>query len=338
MIKGYSKRGYEFSFSWIFTVLVGAFIIFLAIYFAVRLVGTEQFTREAREGKTIGILLTPIETQTEEGKVARIILADKTVLFNECSPPVPKTNDFGSQKIGTVVDPPIGERISKLNGTMSTFHNKYIFTSSYGIEGEEEMYVLSKPLWLPFKAADLLIVWSDQEGYCFKNPPSPIETRLRRLDLPGVEISTVCDPSKKEVCFGPTPNTCEITVDTNQNKVMKDNEDLYYLKSLEDDPYAMMYAAIFSDPENYKCQARRILAHASKLVDLHFYKSKQIIFPATGCGQNAGTYLSQLNYTINRALTSSDLSGIKLVNLYTSDQNFERSFLRYGGGNGCEIF
>lgn len=339
MINLRSKRGYEFSFTWIFTVIVGAFIIFLAIYFAIRLVGTEQFTREAREGRTIGILLTPIETQTEEAKVARIILRDETVLFNECEPPNSR-NIFGTQRIGTTIDPPIGERVSGLNGSMTTYHNKYLFTSSRGITGKEEMYVLTKPLWLPFKVADLVIVWSDQEEYCFQNPPGPIRNRLNQLDLEeeNVEVTANCaDPEKTVVCFDTSVGNCEISVYPAQQKVVKDR-DLFYLKSLEDDEYAMMFAAIFSDPAAYECQAKRILAHASKLADLHHYKSSNIIYPATGgCGQRAAGHLLNLNYTLSQALNLPGTSSLIAVNNLPTDTQYS-NFVIQGGGSGCEIF
>ncbi|MBU0907417.1 MAG: hypothetical protein KKD18_02470 [Nanoarchaeota archaeon] len=332
------KRGYELSFSWIFTIIVGAFIIFLAIYFAIRLVSTEQFSREAKEGKSIGILLTPVETQVEEGKFAKILLRDKTVLFNKCEPPA-TTNPFGSQNIGTSVNPPIGQRVSLLNGTMSTFHNKYIFTSSYGIQGDEEMYVLSKPLWLPFKVADLLIIWSDQEKYCFKNPvPDAIKSRLQALNLEKVRISTTCDADEIDVCFtGGT--SCTINVDINQHKVTKVSAPpMYYLDSLEDDPYAMLYAAIFSDPANYECQKARILAHIRELIKLYLYKSEKIIVQGstTGCSSNSLTYLGLLDTLVGRVLSgTSDLNDI---NQYVqSDPDF-KNFQTIGGGRGCELF
>ena len=66
------KRGIEFSFAWIFAILVGAAILFIAIFAATRLVTTERAVGEAETAKQLGILLNPVETGIESGKISKI--------------------------------------------------------------------------------------------------------------------------------------------------------------------------------------------------------------------------------------------------------------------------
>ena len=68
------KRGYEFSFAWFFTIIVGAVIIFLAVYAATQIVDLGRTRQETERGKQIGILLTPLGTTLEEGKLATLVV------------------------------------------------------------------------------------------------------------------------------------------------------------------------------------------------------------------------------------------------------------------------
>ena len=80
------KKGVEFSFGWLFALIVGAAIIFLAIYAAIKLVGTEREVLEAGIAKELGIILTPVETGLEEGKVVGPIkFASETRVYNNCT-------------------------------------------------------------------------------------------------------------------------------------------------------------------------------------------------------------------------------------------------------------
>lgn len=63
MIK--DKKAFEFSFGWIFAVIVGAVFIFLAIYASMKLLETQRNTQDTELGKKLGIILTPLETSLE---------------------------------------------------------------------------------------------------------------------------------------------------------------------------------------------------------------------------------------------------------------------------------
>jgi len=357
MIKRCSKKGYEFSFAWIFAVFIGATVIFLAIYIATQIVGTERTGRDATEGKSLGILLTPIETQTEEGKFATIVLADETRLYHECEYPEPNINPFGSDKLQVSVKPVLGERWDETDAPQITFHNKYFFPSAeaepdrpgvYFSQADEEYYVLSKPLYLPFKVADLLIIWSDQEEYCFldaPNSPGGLRSRLEPLEMNNVHFQSpggyTCDSStQKTVCFsGP----CNIVVNENGGYVQKEGKTLYYLESQKHDPYSMMYAAIFSSPEIYECQTARLMAHTSELTNIYYSKSLYISSQprSSPCSQTSQSAMLNLNYTVSIAaedITESESSAsLSDVKTFMKTNQFKQLELSNGGTN-CKLF
>ncbi len=69
------KRGYlQISFAWMFALIVGAVILFLAIYFATKLVDKGDDVIDAKTGKEMGILLNPLETSMESIRTTPLTL------------------------------------------------------------------------------------------------------------------------------------------------------------------------------------------------------------------------------------------------------------------------
>lgn len=349
MIGLYSKRGYEFSFAWIFAIFIGAAVIFFAIYFAIQMVSTQQASRNVAEGKSFGVLLTPVETGIEEGKFATMYLTDPTRVYFQCEQPLPD-NPFGSQKLGLSIKPAIGEDWDEITPIFLTFHNKYFFPSAEPTqtenalmdEGEKEFYVLSKPLYLPFKVADLMIVYSDQKQFCFKNlnnAPTDFKRKIKQLNMTNVILDQPCDPTKQEIiCFDIASSDCDTIVFPSQNKVTKKGEPdaLYYLDSSpEQDKYAMLYPAIFSDTKTYQCQTKRLMAHLSFLIQAYGQKSQYIsTLPGSfGCTQTAQPILNAYGAAVSSSAISGDLSQVKS---YMADPNYV-SFQRTAGGR-CVLF
>ena len=81
-----NKKAYlQISFAWLFAIIVGAFILFLAIYGVTKLIKTEETTQEARTGKEISVLLNPLETSFETGKTTSLTLPIETRIYNKCN-------------------------------------------------------------------------------------------------------------------------------------------------------------------------------------------------------------------------------------------------------------
>ena len=67
-----NKKGeLQFSFAWVFAILVGAFILFLAIFGVYKFMKIQGEIQDAETAKDIGILLNPLESSFETGKKSR---------------------------------------------------------------------------------------------------------------------------------------------------------------------------------------------------------------------------------------------------------------------------
>ncbi len=279
-----NKKGYEFSFAWIFAVLVGAFIIFLAIYAVFKIVEIGRLGSDTTRAKEIGNLLTPSETGLEDIKFAVLGLPrnQHTRLFNDCIAPSAE-NIFGTQKISALVKSGVGSTWQPEPGVSSSFHNKYLFARD-DIEAEKEFYVLSKPLIYPFKIADLIIVWPDTQKYCFVDTIPELEQELKDAGVDKKNVAFVnsvssCDVGSIRVCFYVSGSDCDVVV-KNGNIVsypeFGNQQESYTDASDPTNKYGLMLAAIFSSPEKFNCENRRLAARASNLANLLKLKSNYL--------------------------------------------------------------
>ena len=68
-----SKKAFlQISFAWLFAIIVGMVILFLAIYASTKIIKTEQIALDVETAKEIGVLLNPLETGFETGKTNSI--------------------------------------------------------------------------------------------------------------------------------------------------------------------------------------------------------------------------------------------------------------------------
>lgn len=285
-----NKRGYEFSFAWLFALIIGASIIIFAIYSATRIVETKRFESETLQAKQLGILLNPTETNLESARLTTIN-ARNTRILNDCDSAASR-GIFGSQDISAQIKSGIGKEWTEEPGAQSSFHNKYMFSDDI-VEAEKEFYVFSKPLKFPFKIADLLILTSDNEKYCFVMGNRADEEEIKKELRDDLKIKNVyfvdsendCIDDDKKVSF--MRRRCDdcVSVDLSNEKVEKEEKTLHYVKSSDsDDKYALLYAAIFSNSTIYECQVKRLFAgRAAQLARLYNEKAK-FFFVNYQCG------------------------------------------------------
>jgi len=263
----FRKKGYlQISFAWLFAIIAGVFILFLAIYATTKFMGAEQTTLDAKAGKEIGILLNPLETSFETAKVTFFTMPVETRIYNKC-------NNYGM--FGRQIIQISQKSFNKWTETEIDvgFSNKYIF-SEKNVEGKK-FYVFSKPFDFPFKVTDLIYMTSSLKEYCFINPPEDIEDEISDLKQKNLLLEDCPDNSIK-VCFD--SGGCDINVNYNMGYVEKDGEMIYF----EGD--SLMYAAIFTDPEIYECQLKRLMKRTGHLALL--YKDKASFISRKGCYSN----------------------------------------------------
>ncbi len=292
------KKGYlQISFAWLFAIIVGAFILFLAIYASTKIIGTEQTALDARTGKEIGILLNPLETSFETMKGTFFTMPVETRIYNKCD----DYEGFGKQII----------QISQKSFNTWTetdidvgFPNKYIF-SEKEIEGKK-FYVFSKPFEFPFKVADLIYITSSKETYCFIESPEDIADEISVLNQNILlkeeleEEGEDCPENSIKVCFEREKN-CDIEV---YGDYVKKGGDII---SFEGD--ALMYAAIFSDKDVYECQLERLMQRTKYLALI--YQDKSDFIALTGCHSNLN--LQSLSSSAEDFSDSDDFGSIVFI-------------------------
>ncbi len=287
-----NKKAFEFSFAWLFAIIVGAVIIFLAVYASTKLIKTQRTIQDTELGKELGIILNPIETSFETGKAQKISFPFQTRIFNDCK----TISTFGLQKLSTSTKSQVGEWQS--SGEQSTFYNKYLFSENV-IEGKDYI-VFSKPFEMPFKIADLIYIWPETERYCLVNPPREIEDEINDLKLETINIASKqseCPAEAKKVCFISSGCDIDITLDTSASKIKgsakKKALDRVYFESP-----ALLYGAIFASPSLYECQVTRLMKRASELSWLYY--SKTSFLSSKGCSSNLeADLLSYANQTFS---------------------------------------
>jgi len=304
-----SKKGYlDMSFSTIFAIIAGAFILFLAIYGSTKLLSTEQQVSDAKIAEEIGILLNPIEISYETGKVSSFSLPAEIRIDCGCK----EEGIFGTQLI-RVSQKSFGKWSE--TDVNNDFKNKYIFAEQ-PVEGKK-FYLFSKPFEFPFKIADLTYLTSSEKKYCFFDAPEDIEEELSSLKQENIHIKK-CAENDVVVCFEGGVG-CDIRVSYEAGYIQKDKETIYF------EGNALMYAGIFSDAEVYECQLKRIMKRVGVLAQL--YRDKANFVSQKGCDSNLNEDLMRLINAGNNFKSSSE---INIVTGIAEDIDDKNKFARCG--------
>lgn len=271
-----NKRGQlNISFGWIFAIVVGAFILFLAIYGVSKFMNIQETQQSAESSVSISNLLNSLETGFETGQKATISTGVDTRIITQCE----NQGLFGRQKIRTQ-QKTFDTYTSDENSIEVTTRNKYLFLDD-NIEGKI-FFAFSKPYEFPseksyefpFKIADLIYLTSSDDNYCFRNAPSDIEEEITNINQDNFYTEN-CPQDSTDVCFNLGASSCDVEVSTNSGTIQKDSDTIYF----EGD--SLMYAGIFSSKEEYECQINRLMKRAKQLTVI--YQEKASIEKSQGC-------------------------------------------------------
>ncbi|MBU3907557.1 MAG: hypothetical protein KKA64_04890 [Nanoarchaeota archaeon] len=294
------KRGIEMSFAWLFAIIVGAIILFIAIYAAISFMNSGQGEVNTGTAKEISILLNPLETGAEIGVASSFALPLETRIYNNCNS---QKGIFGMQGLS------VSEKSFRkwtAPGLNLEFPNQYIFSDKY-TEGKK-FYLFAKPFGLPFKVAN--VVYLTSKNYCFYNVPEEIESELEPMSQENIKIEENCPENSINVCFGSVITSdieCEIKVMYNDGEgyVEKDNEILYFAGD------SLMYGAIFSDKNTYECQLKRLMKKTEQLTLLYIEKANFV--SQRGCNSNLDAELIILNSMAKNLEKSDEISQLTPV-------------------------
>jgi len=281
-----NKKGFQISFAWLFAIIAGGFILFLAIYGVTRLMDTGGDITSTKTGVELGVLLNPLETGFESGRTVLLTMPVETRIHNKYN----TYGNFGAQII-QISQKSYG-KWSQTERDIS-FPNKYIFSDSI-VEGKK-FFIFSKPFKFPFKVADVIYLTSSEKNYCFRDAPERIEEELSDLNQENLFVEN-CPAENVEVCFE-TGIGCDINVDYYGKEVEKSGQTMFF----ETD--ALMYAAIFSDKSIYDYQIKRLMQRTNELLLL--YDTKAVLLLDQGCPQDVNLFV--FRSVINNVRNSEDL-------------------------------
>jgi len=293
------KRG-QFNFAWMFAIIVGGAILFLAIFGAMRTGDTYRFQADTEIAKSLSVITDPLQAGFAEGSYGKISFRQETRINNICL-----GGGFGKNDISVSTRSNIGEAWN-LPGGATSIHNKYFFSNeaSSGLE----YYVFSKPFNFPYEISDLIFMTVD--NYCFLNAPEEIADIVVGMNIENIEVDNCTLINPVNVCFG-VGDDCDVMVygscgsrcDSiyDEGTVSKSGGDMKYVGNL-------MYAAIFSDKLIYDCNVERLMYRNGKIAEE--FVAKADLMDARGCNTNLRSDLAVWGgLTINA--TSNDLIGLR---------------------------
>lgn len=313
-----NKKAIEFAFSWIFAFIAGAFILLLAIYATSKFVGTQENVLYTETAARIVSLLDPYETGLGSGKSADINFKVDSAIYNEgCSSS--ENKPFGKQFI-SFSEKTFGNEYSK-KGNKIAIYNKYVFMEDSS-EGKS-FIMFSKPFFMPFKVSDIIVLLS--RDYCFYDVPDEI---IRDLGPPpGLDIKLVHFPNSTQKCDGvkvcfASGKDCDIKVSIAEKYVEKNNKKMYFYDSL-------IYGAIFSSPEAYECNVKRLINKINELGLVYIDKIK--IIERKQCQSNVESKLMTLMNNAKQISYSRDLTVL-------GELSDEINSINDAANPGCKLF
>ena len=303
-----NKHGIEIGFNVMFAIFAGIVILGIAIYAATKVVDTGQKALYTETSAKIISLLDPLETGLASGKSEQIKFRKETKIFFECN--ALENPPFGKQTI-SFSEQTFGNKFGEQGGAVPIY-NKYVFSKEV-IQGKL-LNIFSKEFLMPFKVADLIII--NMEDYCFVGAPNQIQKDIENLGIKNIQFSdNLQNCTGISVCFGTDSSECKIKVfgscedsfgnvcesEYDYGRVSKGIDDIYYIDSL-------LYAAIFSSPEIYNCNLKRLMNKFNELGLIYIDKIK--IIQREGCGSDIEVELRALMNSAEALSSSREIIGL----------------------------
>lgn len=314
------KKGIEMSFNMIFTIIVGAFIMFIAIYATMRFINIGEQKTYTESASTLITNLGLSESGALSIVRHEINFQRDTRIYLTCD----EGGDFGVEGIA-FSEKTLGSNYGDRGSEVSTMNN-YIFSEDT-TEGKK-IYIFSMPFTFPFRIADL--VFFTNKEYCFFKPTRDVENEIsNELGSTNINIAKsqteLSNCSGIVVCFDSQSNPkCEIKVYPSEKKVVKNNQEAYY-------EGVLVYGAIFSSKDIYECNVKRLMKRLAELSDI--FNSKAKLAEGKQCSPELAAMLSSYASYARNMSSSRYLSG--LVSQSKEIDNLNKAAGRY---SGCKIY
>ncbi len=255
-------------FGWLFAVIVGAMILFLAFYFVGTKLLSQKYEQSTIQAHSLEILLNPFSQFGEIKLISQdTISLDQLSTVNISCDISSSPGDLGYNEITITTK---GQ-----SGIPKTVYDKYIFAENDLTT--KKFQALSVPLEMPWRAADVIILWPYDKKYCFVGMPNIKET-LGDTET-GLNISSLSFTTSKSSCPSESITVCnsgcDITINPATNKVTKQGQTFYFASD------ALMYASIFSSKGLYDCNFKRIASRVN--LQATIYEKKALALSGKGC-------------------------------------------------------
>jgi hypothetical protein len=316
-----SKRSFDLPFSWIFAIIAGAIIIFIAIYATTRFINVGQKAENSQSALELLNYLNPVVNGVMSSYATKFNFNKETRIYVNCSNISSQSPVFGRQTLAFSQEssflkkwPNPGEAVPR--------YNKYIFSENV-IQGKE-FYIFSKPFYTGFRVDDLITITSNK--YCLIAPPTSIEEEFNLLGLKNINVTatiTLCPKNAVNVCFESNFEGCNISVygecssfncesEFDYGYVMKENKRLNYFGNL-------IYAVIFSSPEIYECNSKRLGSKINELATI--YNEKIDIVKLKDCESIISPFLLQIASVGKTAKSSLQLKDLYQLSKDMDEEN-----------------
>jgi len=278
------------SFTWIFALIIGGAILFMAIFFSGKLFETSSYQTEAELARSLDILINPLSSQASISNM--ISMPEKVQVNFSCD------KNADSDKISL--------QIAKGKEPFTyVINNKYIFADDFN---SKDFWVFSKPFEPAWRVDSLSYLIS--KNYCFVNAPEGIKNEMIAFNSSFIQVisdRTACKAGSVNVCFS---GACDINVDYDAKTVRIKSLTLSFI----DD--ATMYGAIFGS-KNYNCNLERLLNRMDFQADVLLQKAD--IIAARGCSDVSS--LKQEIAGLKAAINSRDYNQIIAYSQKVNDMN-----------------
>jgi hypothetical protein len=292
-------KGQIQQFAWIFSVIVGAIILFLTFFFLSQYAKqVEKPTRQITIASGLNLLLEPFSAISNIAEVRAEILE------------IPKDYyiEIGCERnYNTIKARKIEEKYFEISEKVL---DKYIFSKPFNSKKNKKFIVYSVPIEIPFHVGNAIIIVTNET--CLADLPykkSDLENTLAELE----EI--VKEEKIPKINF-----SCRDENRYNAKNGYGNMAGKYWIRS-------MVSAAVFSDKDLYDCNLNRILDRAIRIAEL-LEKKAQI---ASQYGCNYGNIMRILeeykenaeNFKKNRDNLGSFYTSIKKLEDANRNLNIE---------------
>lgn len=262
------KKAQMQQFAWIFSIVVGAIVLFLAFFFVTQYgKQVEKPTKQAVLSAGIDILLEPFSAigSLAEVRAEPIEIPKDMHIEFDCN----DDNDYSEIKAR-------GKKHKTFELTRKSY-DKYIFANTIETKSKSKFLAFSLPIKIPFYVATATVIVN--KDYCIKNLPQKYKESLNEIYEP------IKDSIKTKLEFENCEPNQEI-YGINKGRVYGK----YFINQL-------VVAAVFSENDLYNCNLNRILKRAIRIAKI--YKSKAEKMSAKGCNMDGS--IEALNTYIDKA-------------------------------------